>query len=234
MQQRKSLSLAKSPVASSGTWSVEQTGFALVLAVHAGLLSLAYMHLSSSALPDVQLMSVRMISPAPVAPSVQPKPKPTPPKPVSVHKPQPPVTRVRTVAPAEQSAIEPVKRLPPEPVKAVEPAPAAVVVASEPAAVDVAEATLPPRFDADYLSNPSPRYPPLSRKLAETGRVLLRVQVSPKGEALTVQLQRSSGFERLDKSALEAVADWRFVPARQEQQTVMAWVIVPIVFSLTR
>lgn len=230
MLQRKSLSLARLPVA----WSVEQTGLALVLAVHAGLLLLACMHWSSSALPEVQLMSVSMISPAPVAPSVQPRPKPTPPKPVPVHKPQPPVTRVKTPAPAEQPVIEPVKRLPPEPVKVVDPTPAAVVAAPEPAAVDAVEATLPPRFDADYLSNPSPRYPPLSRKLAETGRVLLRVQVSPKGEALTVQLHRSSGFERLDKSALEAVADWRFVPARQGQQAVMAWVIVPIVFSLTR
>lgn len=230
MLQRKSWSLAKLPVA----WSVEQTGLALVLAVHAVLLLLACMRWSSPIRPDVQLMSVRMISPAPVAPSVQPKPKPMPPKPVPVHQSQPPVTRVKAVAPAEQPVIEPVKRMLPEPVRAAEPTPTAVVAAPEPVAVDAVEATLPPRFDADYLSNPSPRYPPLSRKLAETGRVLLRVQVSAKGEALAVQLQRSSGFERLDNSALEAVADWRFVPARQGQQAVMAWVIVPIVFSLTR
>lgn len=230
MLQRKSLSLAKLPV----SWSVEQTGLALVLAVHAVLMLLACLRWSSPILPDVQLMLVRMISPAPVAPSVQPKPRPTPPKPVPVHQPQQPVTRVKTAAPAEQQVSEPIKPVLPEPVKAAEPAPAAVVAAPEPVAVDAVEATLPPRFDADYLSNPSPRYPPLSRKLAETGRVLLRVQVSAKGEALTVQLQRSSGFERLDKSALEAVADWRFVPARQGQHAVMAWVIVPIVFSLTR
>ncbi len=230
MRQRKPFSLAQLPAA----WSVEQTGLALVLAVHAGLLLLACMHWSSSVLPDVQLMSVRMISPAPVAPSVQPKARPTPPKPVPVQKPQPPVTRVTTPVAAEQPVIEPVKRLPPEPVKVAEAMPSAVIAAPEPVAVDAVEATLPPRFDADYLSNPSPRYPPLSRKLAEAGRVLLRVQVSPKGEALTILLQRSSGYERLDKSALEAVADWRFVPARQGQQAVMAWVIVPIVFSLTR
>lgn len=228
MLQRMSLSLAKLPVA----WSVELTGFALVVTAHAVLLLLACLRWSSPILPDLPLMSVHMISPAPVAPSLQPKPRPTPPKPVPVQQPQQPVARVKTAAPAGQPVIEPVKGVMPDTVKETEPALAALSPASE--AVDVVEATLPPRFDADYLSNPSPRYPPLSRKLAETGRVLLRVQVSAKGDALAVQLQRSSGFERLDKSALEAVADWRFVPARQGQQAVMAWVIVPIVFSLTR
>ncbi len=36
-----------------------------------------------------------------------------------------------------------------------------------------------PRFDADYLDNPAPRYPPLSRRMREEGVVLVRVYVSP-------------------------------------------------------
>jgi protein TonB len=40
---------------------------------------------------------------------------------------------------------------------------------------------LPPRFDAAYLNNPKPSYPPLARRLGEEGRVTLRVHVTPDG-----------------------------------------------------
>lgn len=91
---------------------------------------------------------------------------------------------------------------------------------------------VPPVFDADYLSNPSPSYPALSRRLNEEGKVLLRVLVTADGRAERVEIARSSGFERLDRSALEAVARWRFVPARQGATTVSAHVLVPVLFVL--
>lgn len=96
------------------------------------------------------------------------------------------------------------------------------------------EATLPPRFDASYLDNPPPRYPPISRRLGEQGRVLLRVEVSASGDPLAVLVHQGSGFSRLDQSAVDAVRAWRFVPARRGQQAVTEWVVVPVVFSLTR
>lgn len=89
------------------------------------------------------------------------------------------------------------------------------------------------RFDADYLSNPKPPYPAASRRLSEVGTVYLRVQVSAEGAALTVELKKTSGFARLDQSALETVARWRFTPARRGSVPVNSWVVVPIVFSLT-
>jgi protein TonB len=120
-----------------------------------------------------------------------------------------------------QTAIS-VPPLPPEPeVVAVadpEPAPPAPIV--------------PPRFDADYLQNPPPVYPAPSRRAGEQGRVLLRVVVRPDGTAQSVELRQSSGSQRLDEAALEAVRRWRFVPARQGSVPISAAVIVPIVFSL--
>jgi protein TonB len=89
-----------------------------------------------------------------------------------------------------------------------------------------------PRFDADYLNNPVPRYPPLSRRLREEGVVMLRVYVLPSGLPDAVELKRSSGSARLDESALSAVRQWRFVPARSGDVAVAAWVVVPIAFSL--
>ncbi|HSB96855.1 MAG TPA: energy transducer TonB [Spongiibacteraceae bacterium] len=89
-----------------------------------------------------------------------------------------------------------------------------------------------PRFDADYLNNPKPHYPPLSRRLREEGVVMLRVYVLPTGLPDAVELKRSSGSARLDESALSAVRQWRFVPARSGDVAVAAWVVVPIAFSL--
>ncbi|MEO7470063.1 MAG: energy transducer TonB [Sphingobium limneticum] len=91
----------------------------------------------------------------------------------------------------------------------------------------------PPGFDADYLNNPPPRYPPGSRRLREEGEVLLKVLVSPAGRSREVLIARSSGHARLDDAAQNAVRRWRFTPARQEGSPVTAWVLVPLTFSLS-
>jgi protein TonB len=90
-----------------------------------------------------------------------------------------------------------------------------------------------PRFDVDYLDNPAPRYPPLSRRMREEGVVLVRVYVLPNGAPEVVELKRSSGSVRLDESALLAVRQWKFVPAQRSGRSVGAWVVVPVAFSLT-
>jgi periplasmic protein TonB len=95
-------------------------------------------------------------------------------------------------------------------------------------------AVIPPNFIAAYLDNPSPVYPPLSRRSNEQGRVILRVLVTANGAAETVELRTSSGSTRLDQAAIDTVKRWRFVPARQGDQAVAAWVLVPIAFSLER
>jgi protein TonB len=90
----------------------------------------------------------------------------------------------------------------------------------------------PPRFDADYLDNPAPAYPPLSKRLHETGRVMLSVYVESNGLPSRIELQTTSRYERLDHAAIEAVKRWKFVPAKRGESAVAAWVIVPIHFSL--
>ena len=93
---------------------------------------------------------------------------------------------------------------------------------------------VPPNFNATYLDNPAPLYPPLARRSGEQGRVVLRVLVTPNGAAEAVELRTSSGSARLDQAAIETVKRWRFVAARQGDQNVAAWVLVPITFSLER
>ncbi len=87
------------------------------------------------------------------------------------------------------------------------------------------------RFDADYLHNPAPAYPSQSRRLKEEGTVLLLVRVSDQGVPLSVEIRTSSGFERLDEAGVQAVRQWRFVPAKRGNDSVAASVLVPIQFK---
>lgn len=121
------------------------------------------------------------------------------------------------VRPREQAA----------PAAVVQPAPAAAEQAA-PAAVSQ------PRFDADYLNNPKPAYPSMSRRLGEEGQVLLRVLVGQEGGAEQIQVLRSSGFARLDDAAQAAVSRWRFIPAKVGNDATTAWVQVPVTFELRR
>jgi protein TonB len=68
--------------------------------------------------------------------------------------------------------------------------------------------------------------------MGEQGRVVLRVLVNADGRPEQVELRGSSGSPRLDGAALETVRRWKFVPARQGERPVAAWVLVPISFRL--
>lgn len=85
---------------------------------------------------------------------------------------------------------------------------------------------------ASYAHNPKPQYPEAARKEGWEGTVLLRVLVDREGKSKWVEVNRSSGFESLDRAAMETVKVWRFHPARYGERLVESWVKVPIVFSL--
>lgn len=89
-----------------------------------------------------------------------------------------------------------------------------------------------PRFGVAYLNNPAPGYPSMSRRLGEEGRVLLRVLVAKDGKAESVELEQTSGFERLDQSAIDVVKKWSFIPAKKGKETISAYVLVPVKFTL--
>ena len=155
-------------------------------------------------------------------------------------------------APIEVSLIEAAqpKAMPkPAPVivKTPIPVPAPVVPAPEvPAPVPVKTASISddkpvtvetpsftqPNFSAEYLHNPPPAYPVLSRRMGEEGKVLLRAYVLPDGQAEKIELKQSSGSDRLDAAALAAVRQWRFAPAKHGEEIVAAWVVIPISFHL--
>lgn len=195
--------------------------FGVVLALHAaGLVALAVWDMARPESVIMQALSVRLLEPE--APKVaEAKPRVEPPK-AAPKVPEPP--RQLLAAAADAPTAPAAMAVPPQPVVAPR-----VEAASSPAG---APAVTSARFDADYLQNPKPTYPAMSRRLNEEGKVLLRVHVGADGNALEIEVKQSSGFPRLDAAARSAVSRWRFVPARRGSEAVDAWVAVPIVFSL--
>ncbi|MBF0629121.1 MAG: energy transducer TonB, partial [Magnetococcales bacterium] len=102
----------------------------------------------------------------------------------------------------------------------------------QPAPIRPVAADRPPDLRAAYASNPKPLYPSFARRLGQEGTVLLTVEVTAAGGVARVTLQQGSGFDALDRAAIEAVSAWRFLPAQRQGQPVAATVSVPIRFQL--
>lgn len=181
----------------------------------------------------------------PAAPIEKPAP-PSPPSP-----PAPPVRLVKP-APVVQKKVVP-QRAPPSsalPLAIADPTPSPNAptgsltqdLASTPAPVATAPAAPPappappaiqlPSSNADYLQNPKPAYPPLSRRLGEQGKVLVRVLIGADGVPKKAEMRQSSGFDRLDQAALNTVLKWRYLPGKRGGVAEEMWFNVPINFVL--
>jgi protein TonB len=89
-----------------------------------------------------------------------------------------------------------------------------------------------PSSDADYLNNPKPAYPAMSRRLGEQGKVVVHALIDADGVPQKAEILRSSGFERLDRAALETALKWRYVPAKRAGVPEAMWFNVPLHFVL--
>ncbi len=168
--------------------------------------------------------------PEPVKPPEPPKPTPPPktpqpvltppptPQPPAPATPEPPAVLAAPTASVTAPVVPAAAPAPPPP--APPPAPAA------PAKLEM------PSSKADYLHNPPPDYPRMSKRLGEQGKVVLKVLIGTDGAPQKVELVTSSGFERLDKSALDAAMRWRYVPGKRGGVAEAMWYQVPIQFTL--
>ena len=181
--------------------------------------------------PKVEPLPEPPVEIVPPKATSRPKPKPiAKSKPIPKPRPKPPEPKRVVTAPVE--APTPVAAPAPQPPSPEpEPAPEPVVASAPPAPPPVVVVTAPV-FNAAYLNNPPPGYPPLSRRIGEEGRVILRVLVNASGSADEVQIRDSSGHARLDNAARETVQRWRFVPAKRGEHPIAAWVLIPISFKL--
>nr|WP_231402567.1 energy transducer TonB [Caenimonas aquaedulcis] len=177
------------------------------------------------------VVPVEMISELFTPPAPKVEPRPVPPETVA----QPVKKAVRAPAPAPLPAAIPDSRPAPNAATGTSqpvPAPAPVAAApAEPAPAAPARYE-PPSSQADYLNNPKPAYPPLSKRLGEQGVVMVRVYIGADGVPQKAEVAKSSGFDRLDQAGINTVMTWRFVPGKRGGVAEAGWWQVPINFVL--
>ena len=235
LKQNKSAQIARLTQVQS-RYLQSKAGLLFVILAHA---SVIYWLLQQSTTPVIQANQVKPMMVSLIAPPV-PMPELTaiiePPKPIVEPKPE---KRIEKIKPIEM----PAKRLvevssgsnKEQEITALQDAP--VLESRQAPAPQKAESIVEdvielPRFGVSYLNNPAPDYPTMSRRAGEEGRVVIKVLVSAEGLADEVQIEKSSGSDRLDNAALSAVKKWRFIPAKKNNQPLSAYVLVPMKFSL--
>jgi protein TonB len=155
------------------------------------------------------------VKPQPVVRQPNPTPLPPPPMPTAVASAEPTpnaVVGVTTPQPPAPPVAAPVSAAPPAP-----PAPPRIQL---------------PDSNADYLNNRPPAYPPLSKRLGEQGKVVVRVFIGLDGSAAQAEIRSSSGFDRLDQTALKTVLGWKYSPGKVNGEPKAMWFNVPINFVL--
>ncbi len=83
-----------------------------------------------------------------------------------------------------------------------------------------------------YVENPKPAYPREARKKGYQGEVVLKVEILSSGRVGQMEVKKSSGHDILDHSALAAVKQWKFLPAKRGENAIPFWVNIPIKFQL--
>lgn len=195
---------------------------ALVLAAHLLLIGLL---MAQRVLPmpsEAVTLMVNFIAPPKVDPPSAPKPVTKPePKP----SPRPPPRQLVAEAPPAQVA-EAVATLPPP----VVPSPPLPVAAPTP--LPSGPVNLSGELSIACPERPAPVYPVMSRRLGETGKVILRVTLDESGKVAKAVVDRSSGFNRLDEAALSAVRHWRCAAVMRNGQASTASALQPFNFVL--
>ncbi len=177
---------------------------------------------------------VQPAAPRPPAPAAPRKPVPPSPK---LPPPSPAPVMVAEPSPAPATFVVPVQPAP-QPAPALAPPIAQEAPTAQPAPpVPRAPAPGPRTISASevqFLKTPALQYPAASRRARETGRVVLRLFIDERGQPRQVQVNRSSGFPRLDDAAVAAIEQALFKPHTENAQPIGVWALVPIDFDLEK
>ncbi|WP_164928766.1 energy transducer TonB [Gloeobacter violaceus] len=90
----------------------------------------------------------------------------------------------------------------------------------------------PPLVNARPKGAVQPEYPEIAQQNNWEGRVIVKAYINADGSVGEVQVAKSSGHSELDNAALAAVRNTKFEPARRGEESVGAWVRIPVTFSL--
>jgi protein TonB len=194
-------------------------GLVFVILLHATALYGLWQHRLLPSPVDVTALFVNFIVPPAPQNVEQPRPPP-PPRPRPVEKPQPQQIVATTPVVAATDYVAP----PPPKHEPVIDAPRMPLAAGPVALGSELSLACPERMP--------PNYPATSRRLGETGIVILRVELDEQGLVAAARIDTASGFERLDQAAMTAVKTWRCNPPRRNGQPVRAIARQPFHFVL--
>jgi len=185
------------------------------------------------AVADVAPVFVSLVAPATPAKIAPPPPSPTLPPRRSIT----PERAVIAAAPAPAKTPFVVAPSPPEPLPPP-PAPVAVAMPVPPPAAPppapAPQARTLSTSAVQYLEPLQVDYPRLSKRLGETGVVMLRIFIDEAGRVREAQVSRTSGHPRLDDAAMAAVQKARFKPPSENGQAVSGYAQVPVDFQLEK
>ena len=207
------------------------TPLASIIAIH---LVLFYLLQSGLLRQVVHAAMPEVINISFVAAPTPPKPAPpAPPKTVQISHRAPAITPpplpVLAVAPSEPTIT------PPQPPQQSAPATPAVATSAPTAPPAPAPAPAVPRVvsNVEYLRMPQLVYPSISRRLGESGTVILRVLISEQGHPEQVIVQKSSGSSNLDEAGRTAAMRALFKPYVENGKPMAVYVIMPLNFQLS-
>lgn len=220
--------LAQSIPVAPYAWRIGPLG--IVLLMHVALFFLLrqglHQQVSVTALKEVTAV---LLSSQPT-PAANPQSLPLP------HKVSPPVKpAVAPKAPAPVVPDAPTAVAPPTPTASAEPvAPAQSSIAASSAPETPSPPVQPKTITSkvQYIQAPQPEYPALARRMGEEGTVMLRILVNERGHAERIDMQKSSGFSRLDEAAKQAVTRALFKPYIEDGKAIAVYATVPITFQL--
>lgn len=176
-------------------------------------------------------------------PEVRPEPLVQPAKPVpsSLLKPEPPPVKTPPQSPAPtvvEPVVTPTVAAPANAIAAVSntPAPANTSAPSNPTATAVVtpKPSTPARSTANVnmAQCEKPEYPSASRRMEEEGTVALRFLVGIDGKIVQSEIEKSSGFKRLDEAARTGLSKCQFKPATVDGKPEQAWTTIRYVWRL--
>ncbi|MFJ5481985.1 energy transducer TonB [Pectobacterium actinidiae] len=177
----------------------------------------------------------REIVPVPEKPVVEEQQTPPPPVKKEVHQPPvKPVVKPQPVRPKTIAERQPAARSTPEPSPAApEATPGSLTTASKGNLMQNSPGAQPKQVASVGCVVPQPDYPRRAKRLQQEGNVLVRLVISPEGRLIRHDIARSSGYDALDQAAIDAVAQARCTPYRENGQAITVMTVQPVNFRLT-
>lgn len=195
-------------------------GLACVALFHLGLIYLLASGLGRQVVEIVQAPILASLIEETKPPPEQPPPPPPqlPPPPAAFV----PLPEIQVKLPPPPKAIASVAHIPP-------PAPPRPAAPAAPREIIRVPANIDPAAQCG-----KPPYPAAARRLQEEGAVVLRFRVGVDGKVITGNVESSSGHERLDRAALDALSLCRFRPGTVDGVPEESWATVRYVWRLEK